>query len=151
MTEQSEKLAAQVEKFMTELLGHMQLDVKMELEETDQTIEVRLSGADSEVILRNGARTLEAFNDIVNQIFYQPRDVRVEIDCEDYRLGRVLELELLARSAAEKTRVSGQSFRFQPMPPAERRTIHLTLAKEEGVRTESSGHGTNRHVVVMPA
>ncbi|HSR49223.1 MAG TPA: R3H domain-containing nucleic acid-binding protein [Acidobacteriota bacterium] len=151
MTNQDQNLASRVESFMEGLLGHMEVELEMEIEEADNTIEVRLTGRDSELILENGAKALDAFNDIVNQVFYRPREVRIEVDCDDYRLGRILELELLARSAAEKTRLSGESFRFQPMPPAERRTIHLTLAKEEGVRTESSGHGTRRHVVVLPA
>ena len=150
MSEGMKEAARQVEEFFGELLEQSGLDLEMEVEEAGENVEVRLSGSDSEVLLSNSAKALDALNDLGNQIFLRRMGQRIEVDCEDYRLTRILELELLARNAAEKTRLSGLSFRFQPMPPSERRTIHVTLAEEPGVRTESQGMGTSRHVVVYP-
>ncbi len=76
---------------------------------------------------------------------------RVMIDCNDYRQTRVLELQLMARKAAERVKTTHAPFSLQPMPAFERRVIHVTLAEERGVRTESSGLGTNRHVIILPA
>ena len=150
MIEGIKEAARQVEEFFGELLEQSGLELEMEVEAAGENVAVRLSGADSEVLLSNNAKVLDALNDLGNQIFLRRMGQRIEVDCEDYRLTRILELELLATNAAEKTQLSGQSFRFQPMPPSERRTIHITLAEEPGVRTESQGMGTSRHVVVYP-
>jgi spoIIIJ-associated protein len=46
---------------------------------------------------------------------------------------------------------TGQPFRFNPMNSRERRVIHLALRNETELRSESSGSGGFRHVVVYPA
>lgn len=148
MSEGIGEAAQQIEEFFSELLDKGGFDLEMEIEE-GENVEVRLSGSDSEILLSNNAKALDALNDLGNQIFLRRMGQRIEVDCDDYRLTRILELELLARNAAEKTRLSGQPFRFQPMPPSERRIIHVTLAEEVGVRTESRGMGTSRHVIVF--
>jgi spoIIIJ-associated protein len=42
-------------------------------------------------------------------------------------------------------------FKFNPMNSRERRVIHLALRNETGVRSESTGHGGYRQVVIYPA
>ena len=42
-------------------------------------------------------------------------------------------------------------FRFNPMNSRERRVIHLALRGETTLRSESSGSGPQRQVVVYPA
>lgn len=56
----------------------------------------------------------------------------------------------MARTAAEQVRKYRQPFTFSALNAAERRIIHLTLATEPGVRTESVGQGDERKVVVYP-
>jgi len=45
-------------------------------------------------------------------------------------------------------RDSGVSFTFQPMNANERRIIHLTLADQEDLYTESIGEGSERKLKV---
>ncbi|RPI21378.1 MAG: hypothetical protein EHM61_24900 [Acidobacteria bacterium] len=118
----------------------------------DQGVVLELHGADSGLVLANNARLLYAMEHVVNQaLHHQGRsDSKVTLDCNGYRSTRVLELQLLARKAAEKVRTTGVPLSLQPMPSVERRVIHLTLAEEAGIRTESSGLGLNRHVVIIP-
>jgi spoIIIJ-associated protein len=39
---------------------------------------------------------------------------------------------------------------LEPMPPNERRIVHLTLRGNAEVMTESSGEGTARRITVLP-
>ena len=64
---------------------------------------------------------------------------------------RIEELRMSAALAAEKVKHTGQPFRFNPMNSRERRVIHLALRNETTLRSESSGSGGYRHVVVYPA
>ena len=40
---------------------------------------------------------------------------------------------------------------LEPMPPNERRIVHLALAQDATVITESIGEGENRKVVIRPS
>ena len=65
---------------------------------------------------------------------------------------RAREKELVdrARKLAERALREGRKIELEPMPPAERRLIHLALADHPGVRTYSVGQGNRRHVVIEP-
>ena len=54
-------------------------------------------------------------------------------------------------AAADKVKRTGVPFRFNPMNSRERRVIHLALRGETTLRSESSGSGPQRQVVVYPA
>jgi Predicted RNA-binding protein len=60
--------------------------------------------------------------------------------------------KLLARvlAIAEKVKAEKRSVELEPMPPKDRRLIHLALASFPGVRTYSVGKGQNRRVVIAP-
>ncbi len=53
--------------------------------------------------------------------------------------------ELARRAVRERRRIE-----LEPMPPRERRIVHLALADFPGVRTYSVGEGEKRHVVIEP-
>jgi len=72
-------------------------------------------------------------------------------DANDYRVLRIEELRLSALTAAEKVKKTGVPFKFSPMNSRERRILHLALRSETEVRSESSGVGPNRQVVIYPA
>jgi spoIIIJ-associated protein len=82
-----------------------------------------------------------------------PRDdhSRLSFDANDYRLLRIEELRVSAGAAAEKVIRTGVPFRFNPMNSRERRVVHLALRNETALRSESSGQGSYRHVVIYPA
>lgn len=73
------------------------------------------------------------------------------IDIEGYRRRREQQLVDMAHEIAEEVRATGDVITLEPMPASERRIIHLTLAEEDGVRTESVGSGDHRQVEIMPA
>jgi spoIIIJ-associated protein len=51
---------------------------------------------------------------------------------------------------AEQVKTRGRAFALEPMPAYERRIIHLTLADDPDVTTESTGDGEVRKVVIVP-
>ncbi|MBM3205991.1 hypothetical protein FJZ41_04050, partial [Candidatus Shapirobacteria bacterium] len=76
--------------------------------------------------------------------------VRLLVDVGDYREKRKESLEQMAKSLAQKVKLSGQSQVFPPMSSFERRIIHLVLAEDNEVKTVSEGEGDQRHVVLKP-
>jgi len=77
-------------------------------------------------------------------------ETRLVFDSQGYRTRREKELRLMAEKAAEKVRASRIPFSFDPMTPNERRIVHLALADDATVTTESEGNGENRKVTVRP-
>ena len=76
---------------------------------------------------------------------------RVILDVEGYRSRREESLVGLAERVARQVARSGRPIVLEPMPPNERRIIHLTLLAHPGVATQSSGEGAQRRITVEPA
>ncbi len=152
MTTQDERIE-RVAGFLKDLLDKAHLAVEFQCEVEDEGMRVNLHGADAGLVLDNEARLLYAINHILNRAFYErgTEAFNVLVDCNDYRNARAEELESLARRVAENVMESGNHHLFDPMPASERRLIHLALAEEPGVVTESEGTGEQRRVVVLPA
>ena len=70
------------------------------------------------------------------------------VDVEGYRRRREEWLLDLAFRMAERVRSSGRSITLEPMPPNERRIVHLALAKDPTVETASIGEGERRKVAI---
>ncbi|MFQ5929599.1 MAG: protein jag [Acidobacteriota bacterium] len=149
---ENDKLTTEVQQFLGELLKRAGLDLRFWCEPEDEVINVQLHGQDAGMVLSDNARLLYAINHLLNRVFYRKLSdgYNFVVDCNEYRATRVMELQLLARKAAEKVQLSGIPFRLQAMPASERRVVHLALVEEPGVRTESEGAGLHRGVVILP-
>ena len=114
---------------------------------------VKFSGPDVDLLLSNRAELLLALEHVTMEHLRMPSEdhSRVSFDANDYRLLRIEELRLSALTVAENVKRTGTPFRFNPMNSRERRVIHLALRGETTLRSESSGSGPGRHVVVYPA
>ena len=112
-----------------------------------------MRGGDVSFLLGRNAELLEALEYLVNRIFSPTSgpDGRIVVDSGSYRAGREKELQLMALKAAERVRTSRIPFSFDPMTPNERRIVHLALAGDAAVRTESQGGGVDRKVTIFPA
>jgi spoIIIJ-associated protein len=114
---------------------------------------VRFSGADVDLLLANKAEVLLALEYVTMEALRMPSEdhSRLSFDAHDYRALRIEELRLSAATAAEKVKRTGVPFKFNPMNSRERRVIHLALRNETDLRSESTGHGGYRQVVIYPA
>lgn len=113
---------------------------------------VKFTGPDVDLLLNNRAELLLALEHLTMESLGMPAEHHALLcfDANDYRFLRMEELRMSASAAAEKVRRSGAPFTFNPMTSRERRIIHLALRDEAGVRSESSGFGGHRQVVVYP-
>lgn len=110
-------------------------------------------GPDKDLLVERGADVLKALEHIalkalrLDTVFQE----RIHLDCCGYRALRMEELRMTARVAAERVQTSKQPFRLNPMSSRERRIVHLALKDMPGIRTESTGTGDERQVVILPA
>ena len=73
------------------------------------------------------------------------------LDISDYQERRQQSLANMAHRIANNVIKTGQPVTLEPMPPNERRVIHLTLSLNSGVTTHSIGVGDGRQIIVEPA
>jgi spoIIIJ-associated protein len=110
-----------------------------------------ISGDDLGLLIGWRGETLRALQTVVN-LMMGDNEVgvgrRVILDVERYRARREEQVRELALRLANRVKRTGQRYTLDPMHAYERRTIHMTLAEDEGVRTESTGKEPARRVVI---
>ncbi len=113
---------------------------------------IDIQGEDAGLIIGRRGDTLRALQFVTNMVVgrQQEEPVPVIVDVEQYRERRFAHLRQIANRMAERAIASGQAVTLDPMPPADRRMIHVTLADNRGVTTESSGEGSERRVTIKP-
>lgn len=85
---------------------------------------------------------------MVNQRIKQWRSIVVDV--EKYKERREKQLKQLALRMADQVTDSGRATALEPMPPNERRLVHLALRDHPTVYTQSSGEGDRRKVNIVP-
>jgi spoIIIJ-associated protein len=115
-------------------------------------ITLDVKGDDLGILIGRRGQTLASLQHIVRLIVAHQAKARVPmvIDVEGYKQRRYGALQALALRMAEQVKARKRSFALEPMPAYERRIIHLTLADDPDVTTESVGEGEARKVVITP-
>lgn len=145
-----------------ELLTQMGIDAEvvavdnpstMPLDSEDPpTIFIDVLGHDLGMLIGRRGDHLSQLQYLVNLIANRRLDTwtRIVIDVEGYRTRREESLVGLAERIGRQVARSRRPIVLEPMPPNERRIVHLTLRGNPEVSTESSGEGNMRRVTVHP-
>ncbi|RMG48706.1 MAG: hypothetical protein D6718_01295 [Acidobacteria bacterium] len=144
---------AVVEHVVRALVTGFDLDLEIDgVTENEVGMRVNLVGADASLLTEDEAAGLDALQYVVNRILLRDgrRDAAISIDAAGYRAKHEAELIEQAKRFAEEVRRTGQRRRMPPLGPYERRVVHLALAREEGIRTFSTGKGFKRQLNIAP-
>ena len=119
-------------------------------EETTIFFDVR--GEDLGILIGRRGQTLSCLQYLVRLILTHRlgQQVSINIDIEGYKKRRYESLRELALRLAEQVKTRKIPFTLEPMPPDERRVIHLALATQPHIATKSVGEGDERKVMILP-
>jgi spoIIIJ-associated protein len=136
-------------------LENVQIDVrKAEAApgERDTPLVFSVHGPDVSVLIGRRGETLAALQHISRLIVGQETasQTNLVVDVDDYKAQREKSLRGLAERLAEQAVRTNRRVVLEPMPPNERRIIHLTLRNHPQVTTESIGAGDRRKVTIIP-
>jgi spoIIIJ-associated protein len=149
-------------EIVRELLVHMGIDAdvvavdnpsSMPLDDEDPpTIFIDILGRDLGMLIGRRGENLAQIQYLVNLLANRKLGdwTRVIVDVEGYRSRREESLIGLAERVARQVARSRRPIVLEPMPPNERRIVHMTLKSNPDVTTESNGEGANRRVTVQP-
>jgi spoIIIJ-associated protein len=144
------ELDAKVIEFIRQVTGAMGLDLEVATEETPDNIRLNLSGEGADALLRRKGETLDALQVIVNTAFR--RDARGDrhyvVDALGFRKSKDAELRQMATFLMDKVRSTGRLEEIGPLNPYARRIVHLTVAEDETLTSESVGDAFLKSVVI---
>jgi len=128
----------------------MGVALTVSVEETAEGTRINLEGEDGGVLVRRGGEGLQALQHIVATTFRKQLgdDNRIVIDCNGFRKDKDAELRQMARFVAEKARSSGMPQEMGPLNPYERRIVHLAIAEDPTVTSESIGDAFLKTVII---
>jgi spoIIIJ-associated protein len=144
--------AAVLEDLLAEIADGLDLDVEIEIEESEGLLKGRLRGEDVGLFIGRRGQTIDAVQHLAQRIVFHegPSDVRVVIDADGYRERRAETLRADADDAADEVLRSGHPVEMDPMPASERRVVHEHLRDRGDVETHSEGEEPERRLVVSP-
>ncbi len=116
-------------------------------------IHINLKGPGLGRLIGRKGETLDALQYLLNLASARMpgRPERVIFDADGYRERRRQALEALAERVSARVRRTGREVVLEPMTPQERKIVHLAVAREQGLTSESRGQEPFRRVVVKPA
>ena len=142
---------ATVEATLTELLSAAGLLVETRRREVNgDEMLFELFGDDVEPLLANKGEGLTGLEVLVGRIASKRvgRPVHPRLDAEGFRAHRKEALEELAHTSADEVRRTRRPQLLPPLAPWERRLVHLALAEDPELETESEGDGFLKRVEV---
>ena len=154
-----EQVAEIARQTLSELLGKMGIEGQVvlgqsESQEEDEASQITLDilGDNLDVLIGRQGQVLDSLQYITRLIVSREVDhwVNLLVDVDKYKQRRANSLRKLAGRIAERVAQTKQPVALEPMPPNERRVIHITLRSHPAVTTQSVGKGDSRKVTIIP-
>lgn len=122
-------------------------------EHAKESVLLEVDLQEPQILIGQGGQTLfetqRLFKILLNKktgrIFY------VDLDINGYKKKKNDYLRRIADDIANEVAFTKKEKALSSMPAYERRVIHAELAKRTDVKTESTGEGERRHIIVKPA
>lgn len=146
------ELHDRVRQFTVDTLGALGLSLDVHVNDTPDAIRVEISGEGGEALLRRRAEALDALQLIVNTAFRREvdGDRSFVVDCLDYRKAKDAELRQMTRFVMEKVKTNRSAEEMGPLNPYARRIVHLTVAEDPALSSESIGDAFLKTVIISP-
>jgi len=146
-------------EMLVQILTLMKVPASVQVSRVDSTqgsgpwiLNVQGQGRISALIGRRGD-TLSSLQYLLRLMVSHKLQHRVNLilDVDGYKAKRAERLRTLATRMAEQAVSEGRTIVMEPMPPHERRLIHIALRGNSSVTTKSIGEGDSRKVTIVPA
>jgi spoIIIJ-associated protein len=140
-----------VAEILETLLGLLGVPGKVEVLSDEIPLALDIKGDDLGILIGRRGQTLASL-EYITKLMVAGRLkawLPLRVDVAGYKKRRHDSLQRLALYLAEQVKSGRRAITMEPMPADERRIIHLTLADNPDVTTQSIGEGENRKVVIL--
>jgi spoIIIJ-associated protein len=117
-----------------------------------ESIHIDIKGDGSGILIGRHGQTLDAMEYMINRLVARRiKDaVPVTLDVAAYRARRGQQLERMALAMGERAKRERKTVSLEPMPPRDRRIVHLALKDDPMINTRSVGNGYMRALEIVP-
>lgn len=139
--------------FLRETLELMNFEADVRVHSLGDDTVIELTGRDAQRIVGKRGDTLDALQLLANRVASKSMGgerAGLIVDAAGWREERERALTDRAQQLGQRAVTEGKVVVMEPLPPRERRVIHMALARFEGVTTESEGVGEERRVRIIP-
>ncbi|OFW67016.1 MAG: hypothetical protein A2Z12_07110 [Actinobacteria bacterium RBG_16_68_21] len=145
-----EDQAAEINRFLTGLLGAFGLDGEVTTRVEDDVIYADVTGEQTEALVGAKGTILQAVLELCRTIVQRKTmsGARIRLDIAGYTERRREALRIYTRRLAEKVLAEGGEVMLEPMNAADRKVVHDTVVDIDGVRSFSEGEEPHRSVIV---
>lgn len=141
----------QIKQLVEQILNFFDVDYSVDLSENDETLRVNVRMDDAGFLIGANGDNLRELEFLLRAVLQkQNYGKRIFLDINNYRRIREDNLKDLAKEIAHKVILTKKSQSLPPMNAYERRIIHMELATNPDIATESEGEGMDRHLIVKP-
>ncbi len=146
--EDPEEILEIAREALGQLLELADLEVSADMVLADGRLEGEIEGVDQELLVEDEGQVLLALQHLLPRVMFRElgRIVPCRLDSGGYQRRKEERLRGLARRVADEVVSRGGIRTLRPMNPADRRIVHLTLADDPDVETESQGNGYFKRV-----
>jgi predicted RNA-binding protein Jag len=129
------------------------LSLQAKIYQGEDRLEIDLSGADTDWCFADDGEMLMSIEHLLPRVIRSLSGAATlcRVDCDNFHEIREERLRSLAQRVADEVRQRGRPRTLVPMNPADRRIVHVTLADNPAVVTESEGDGYFKRITVRPA
>jgi spoIIIJ-associated protein len=149
------KTLSLAKKMANELLSLMGTKAQVKASEDKKNEAVRIDIETEEetgLLIGRHGETIEAIQSILGMMLKKKTGdwVRIIVDVGGWREKQEERLRDLATQTAERAKETGEGQPLYNLSPAQRRVIHLTLADNPDIETESAGEDEERYLIIRP-
>lgn len=150
-----ETVVSQAAKEVLEKMGfEAEIEISKEGIEDDQENKVvcNIKTEDSSFLIGQHGVNLDSLQHIIRLLVRKRSQEKVSfiVDVNSYRQERNSSIVDLAKSLAAQAVAEKRSVALRPMSSYERRIVHMELANNDQVETESVGEGEDRKIIIKP-
>jgi spoIIIJ-associated protein len=140
----------EVSGILDTLLRLLGIQGEIEVVSTESPLALDIKGEDLGILIGRRGQTLASLEYVMKLMVVGRLKtwIPLTVDVEGYKRRRRDSLERLALYLAEQVKSRRRSITMEPMPADERRIVHLALADDPDVTTQSIDEGEHRKVVI---
>lgn len=140
------------EEKIKEFFGVLGIEDTFEVSESEELIEVIIDSEDPGMLIGHHGDTLDSLQLILSLAIAKESGEfkRVSLEVGDYKRNRSDYLRNLAEQTKQRALAEGREIFLPALKPWERREVHMHLADDQEVMSESVGEGKERTLVVKP-
>ncbi len=135
----SDQEITKVTDYLKEITRLMLLELEIHSENHKGFLRINISGKDFKLILYKNGDLLNAFQYLLNRLFSVSLEKKIYCECQNFRKNREKELSRLAHKYAKNVKRNGKAIQLKDLNPFERRIIHMTVNKYNGIESISNG------------